>query len=180
MLIQQASSSQILKRIYSKEVFRVLPRMQEKIFLGFWLVESQLLHRLAKEHAEHNQLHQKTKIRRSKNQAEQLAKLRILNAECPQSLIGGCLLAQFKGTDVEGLANEVLKLLAESPYAARIEREVIGMKGISVYSHYINKKLSLTLRARLPFVGNLPNYEAYAKRNLAEIVRGYSPTKKSA
>ena len=89
--------------------------------------------------------------------------------------------SQFQKPEIQGLVDEVLKLLAGSPYAARIERQVIGMKGVAVTSHYINQELNLTLRAKLPFgSSSLPNYRAYAQRNLAEIVKGYTPTKKSA
>ena len=50
------------------------------------------------------------------------------------------LKTQFQKTEIQGLAEQVLRLLAESPYAARIEREVIGIKGVAVTSHYINQR----------------------------------------
>ena len=91
------------------------------------------------------------------------------------------LKTQFQKPEIQGLVDQVLKLLAESSYADRVESEIIRMKGIAVTSHYINRELGLTLRSKVPFTPWTPSkYQEYSERNLAEIVRGYTPTKKSA
>src|SRR3989338_10298596 len=95
--------------------------MQEEIFLGLWLVESKLLHRLAKECAEHNQLHQKAEVRRSQNQAEQFVKLCIVD-KCHPSMTGGCLL---QGNNVKRRLGEVSAADSVAGIDAVILREAV-------------------------------------------------------
>ena len=80
---------------------------------------------------------------------------------------------------VADLAEEVLRLLNTSTYAARIERDIVEMRGIAVNAHYIDRKLNPTLRARLlPFSRwGHESYGAFSQHQLEEIVSGYKPGK---
>src|SRR3989338_11411696 len=120
--------------------------MQEEIFLEFRLVESQLLHRLAKECAEHNQLHQKAEIWRSKSQAEQLVKLCIVD-KCHPSMTGGCLQTLEVKTN---LAYDVLRRAIETDDG--IERYSLISSAERLYQHDIGAYLQvLTLPATRSF-----------------------------
>lgn len=88
---------------------------------------------------------------------------------------------QFGGTDIEGLAKQVEKLLEDTMYKTAVERAVTNLRGVAEQSGFIKTGNALTRRARFhlgdwyPFAQGLPTYREYAQRGLDEIVRGYKP-----
>lgn len=83
------------------------------------------------------------------------------------------LKAHFAGTRVAGLADAVIRMLDEPSHAARIERDVLGIRGTAVSDHYINSKLHPTWRSRFPHSPwGYSKYRVAAEYGLDNILSG--------